>query len=266
MGDRETDMSDALFDIGGKIALVTGGTSGIGLMIARGLVARGVRTYVSGRDAGKTAQAAAGIAAEANGACFGLPADLADPGGAQALADAFAAKERRLDLLVNNAGANAPGSLAAMTVDDWDMVLDVNVRAAFFLTRALLPLLKASASDADPARIVNIGSIGGLHVPNWEAHAYGASKAALHHLTRSLAKALGPDRITANAIAPGPFPSRMTDIHSEQLRKSVATYIPLARPGEADDVVGAITFLASRAGAYVNGHVLPLDGGYLAAL
>jgi NAD(P)-dependent dehydrogenase (short-subunit alcohol dehydrogenase family) len=259
-------MADPLFDISGKVALVTGGTSGIGLMIARGLAARGVRTYISGRDAEKTAQIAADIAAEAGGACIGLAADLADRGGPQTLADALAAREPKLHLLVNNAGANATGSLSDMTVEDWDLVLDVNVRAAFFLTKALLPLLKASASAEDPARIVNLGSIGGLHVPNWEAHAYGASKAAIHHLTRSLAKALGPDRITANAIAPGPFPSRMTDTSSDQLKKSVATYIPLGRPGEADDVVGAVTFLASRAGAYVNGHTIPLDGGYIAAL
>lgn len=259
-------MTDPLFDIEGKIALVTGGTSGIGLMIARGLVARGVKTYVSGRDADRTAQIARDIGASAGGTCIGLAADLADPAGPQALAEALAAKENRLDLLVNNAGANAAGSLAAMTVDDWDLVLDVNLRAAFFLTKALLPLLKAGASAADPGRIVNIGSIGGLHVPNWEAHAYGASKAALHHLTRSLAKALGPERITANAIAPGPFPSRLTDTDSEAVKKSVATYIPLGRPGEADDVVGAVTFLASRAGAYVNGMTIPLDGGYIAAL
>lgn len=259
-------MSDPLFDIAGKTALVTGGTSGIGLMIAKGLAARGVRTYVSGRDGARTAEVAAGIAAETGGVCIGLAADLGTREGPQALADALAAKEARLDLLVNNAGANAPGSLAAMTTDDWDMVLDVNVRAAFFLTQALLPLLKASASAADPARVVNLGSIGGLHVPNWEAHAYGASKAAIHHLTRSLAKALGPDRITVNAIAPGPFPSRLTDTNSEAVKKSVATYIPLGRPGEADDVVGAVTFLASRAGAYVNGHTIPLDGGYIAAL
>ncbi len=259
-------MSDPLFDLNGKIALVTGGTSGIGLMIARGLAARGVTTYVSGRDLEKTTALAADIAAETGGVCIGLAADLATRNGPQALADAFAAKESRLDLLVNNAGANATGSLADMTVDDWDLVLDVNVRAAFFLARALLPLIKAGASAADPGRIVNLGSIGGLHVPNWEAHAYGASKAAVHHLTRSLAKALGPEKITVNAIAPGPFPSRMTDISSDQLKKSVATYIPLGRPGEADDVVGAVAFLASRAGAYVNGHTIPLDGGYIAAL
>jgi NAD(P)-dependent dehydrogenase (short-subunit alcohol dehydrogenase family) len=134
------------------------------------------------------------------------------------------------------------------------------------LTRELLPLLRAAAVAPDPARVVNVGSIGGLHVPAWEAHAYGASKAAVHHLTRSLAKALGKDNITVNAIAPGPFPSRLTDTASEAVQKSVATYIPLGRPGAAEDVEGAVVFLASRAGAYVNGHTIPLDGGYIAAL
>ena len=258
-------MTDPLFDIGGKIALVTGGTSGIGLMIARGLVARGVKTYLSGRDAERTAATAAGLA-EAGGECIPLVADLAEETGPAALAQTLAAHEGRLDLLINNAGANAPGSLAAITTQDWDSVLHVNLRAVFFLTQALLPLLRAGARERDPARIINIGSIGGLHVPNWEAHAYGASKAAIHHLTRSLAKALGPDGITANAIAPGPFPSRLTDTDSDAVRKSVATYIPLGRSGEADDIVGLVTFLASRAGAYVNGTTIPLDGGYIAAL
>jgi NAD(P)-dependent dehydrogenase (short-subunit alcohol dehydrogenase family) len=261
----EAAVVDPLFDIAGKIALVTGGTSGIGRMIACGLVGRGVTTYVTGRDQTRAEAAAAEIAAD-GGTCIGLAADLGETDGPAALAAALSEREDRLDLLVNNAGANGPGSLAAMTPPDWDLVLDVNLRGVFFLTQALLPLLRAAALEADPARIINIGSIGGLHVPNWEAHAYGASKAAIHHLTRSLAKALGPDRITVNAIAPGPFPSRLTDTESEAVQKSVATYIPLGRPGEADDVVGAVTFLAARAGAYVNGHTIPLEGGYIAAL
>lgn len=258
-------MTDPLFDIGGKIALVTGGTSGIGRMIAQGLVARGVTVYVSGRDPARTADMAGEIASD-GGTCIALAADLSDASGPGTLARAFAERETRLDLLVNNAGANAPGRLADMAVEDWDTVLNVNLRAAFFLTRELLPLLRAGASDEDPARIINIGSIGGLHVPNWEAHSYGASKAGLHYLTRSLAKALGRDRITANAIAPGPFPSRLTDTDSDAVKKSISTYIPLDRPGEADDIVGLVTFLAARAGAYVNGATIPLDGGYTAAL
>ena len=259
--------ADPLFSLAGKVALVTGGTSGIGTMIARGLVGRGVRTYLTGR-AERTAEAmAARLAAEsAGGACFSLAADLADPDGPAKLATAFSARERALDIFVNNAGAAAEGSLAGIQLADWDTVMEVNLRGPFFLARELLPLLRAAASDGDPARIINVGSIGGLHVPAWEAHAYGASKAALHHLTRSLAKALGQDRITVNAIAPGPFPSRLTDTGSDKTQQSIAAHVPLARAGEAADVEGAITFLASRAGAYVNGHTLPLDGGYIAAL
>ncbi len=257
--------ADALFSVAGKVALVTGGSSGIGAMIALGLVRRGVRTYVTARDAGRAADAARELASN-GGECIGLAADFSAEGAVALLAEEVARREARLDLLVNNAGANATGSLAEMSEADWDLVLDVNTKAAFFLTRELLPLLRTGATPDDPARVVNVGSIGGLHVPGWEAHAYGASKAALHHLTRSLAKALGKDNITVNAIAPGPFPSRLTDTASEAVQKSVATYIPLGRPGEAEDVEGAIVFLASRAGAYVNGHTIPLDGGYVAAL
>src|SRR6185312_13192386 len=185
---------------------------------------------------------------------------------ARQLAVELAALEPRLHLLVNNAGANERGSLGAVTVEDWDTVMNVNLRAAFFLVQHLLPQLRAAASPADPARIVNIGSIGGLHVPNWDAFPYGASKAALHHLTRALTKRLGKDNIVVNAIAPGPFPSRLTNTDSEAVKKSVQTYIPLQRPGEAEDIEGLIVFLSSRAGAYVNGTTIPLDGGYIAAL
>lgn len=258
-------MSDPLFKVEGKIALVTGGTSGIGNMIARGLVDRGVKTYISGRDIASVTDVAKELSA-AGGTCVGLAADLADPGGPQTLAEAFQKHESRLNILVNNAGTGAGGSLAKMTVADWDLVMGVNVRSPFFLVQQLLPQLKASASAEDPARIINIGSIGGMHVPNWESHNYGASKAALQHLTRSLAKALGAEKIMANAIAPGPFPSRMNNVESEFIKKSIDTYIPLRRAGQAEDVVGLVVFLSSRAGAYVNGMTIPLDGGYIAAL
>jgi NAD(P)-dependent dehydrogenase (short-subunit alcohol dehydrogenase family) len=259
------DAPDPLFSVAGKTALVTGGGGGIGRMIAGGLVRRGVKTYIAGRDAGRVAAAAQELAA-CGGECIGLAADLGDEAGLGELAALFGEREQALHILVNNAGANAAGSLADMTTADWDLVMNVNVRAAFFLTQRLLSRLKVAASEDDPARIVNVGSIGGLHIPNWEAHAYNTSKAAIHHLTRSLCKALGKDRITVNAIAPGPFPSRLTDTNSEAVKKSVATYIPLGRPGTAQDVEGAVVFLASRAGAYVNGTTIPLDGGYIAAL
>lgn len=259
------DGIDPLFSLEGKTALVTGGSSGIGAMIACGLAARGVRTYITGRDPGRIADFAAELSAE-GGTCIALAADFSDANGPAALAEQFSAIESRLHVLVNNAGTNAKGDLASLTLDDWDEVMAVNLRAPVFLVRALLPRLKAAASPDDPARVINVGSIGGLHVPNWEAHPYGASKAALHHVTRSLAKALGKDNVTVNAIAPGPFPSKMHDTGSEATQKSIATYIPLGRAGEPEDAQGAVVFLASRAGAYVNGHVLPLDGGYIAAL
>ncbi len=259
------DAPDPLFSLAGKTALVTGGGSGIGRMIAGGLVRRGVKTYIAGRDVGRVGASARELAA-GGGECIGLAADLGDEAGPDELAAIFGEREETLHILVNNAGASAAGGLVDMTIADWDLVMNVNVRAAFFLTQRLLPQLKAAASDDDPARIVNVGSIGGLHIPNWEAHAYNTSKAAIHHLTRSLCKALGKDRITVNAIAPGPFPSRLTDTNSEAVKKSVATYIPLGRPGTAQDAEGAVVFLASRAGAYVNGTTIPLDGGYIAAL
>ncbi|HTV80476.1 MAG TPA: SDR family oxidoreductase [Steroidobacteraceae bacterium] len=254
-----------MFAIAGKTVLVTGGTSGIGHMIARGLVKRGARTYITGRDPEQTREAAEALAAD-GGSCTGLSVDLAIAAGPQLLAQHLGGYESRLDVLINNAGTSGNGTLRDATCADWDRVMTVNVRAPFFLLQQLLPLLRASASVEDPARVINIGSIGGLHVPNWEAHSYGASKAALHHLTRSLAKALAKERILVNGIAPGPFPSRLTDTDSDAVKKSIATHVPLGRPGRADDIVGTVVFLASRAAAYVNGTTLALDGGYLAAL
>jgi NAD(P)-dependent dehydrogenase (short-subunit alcohol dehydrogenase family) len=258
-------MTDPLFSVAGKVALVTGGTSGIGTMIARGFVARGVKTYISSRDPARGEATAAELSAK-GGICIGLGADLTSAEGPAALGAALAEREEKLDVLVNNAGASAASAIGTSSTGDWDTVMNVNLRAVYFLTQALLPLLQKAASAADPARIINLGSIGGLHIPNWEAHSYGASKAALHHLTRSLCKRLGRENITVNAIAPGPFPSGMTDTESEAVRKSVATYIPLGRPGEAEDAQGLALFLASRAGAYVNGSTIALDGGYIAAL
>lgn len=260
------ERDDPLFSLAGKVALVTGGGSGIGAMIARGLAVRGVRAYVTGRDPAAIAAFASAVTAETGGDCIGLAGEFSGEHGPGDLAKRFADLEDRLHILVNNAGTTASGELASLKTPEWDDVFAVNVRAPTFLVRELLPLLKAAASDSDPARIVNTGSIGGLHVPNWEAHPYGASKAAIHHLTRSLAKSLGKHNITVNAIAPGPFPSKMHDTASEATRNAIATYIPLGRAGASEDVQGAVVFLASRAGAYVNGHVIPLDGGYIGAL
>ncbi len=257
-------MTDQLFDIHGKVALVTGGTSGIGLMIAKALVKRGVKTYITGRDLARANEMAADI--KGDGPCIGLAADLGLADGPAALAAEFSRREAALHILVNNAGAGERSGIETTTVADWDLVMDVNLRATFFLVQQLLPQLRAAARPEDPARIINIGSIGGLHVPNWEAFPYGASKAAVHQLTRALAKRLGPEHILTNAIAPGPFPSGLTDTGSEAVKKSIATYIPLQRAGEPGDMEGLVVFLASRASRYINGTTIPLDGGYLAAL
>jgi NAD(P)-dependent dehydrogenase (short-subunit alcohol dehydrogenase family) len=253
-----------IFDIRGKVALVTGGTTGIGFMIATALVKRGVKTWISGRDQVQCDAVAAQLARD--GQCMAIAADLADAAGPMQLAAAFARQESALHILVNNAGASERGTIDTLSVKDWDMVMDLNLRAPFFLVQQLLPQLRAAARAEDPARVINVGSIGGAHIPNWEAFPYGASKAGLHHLTRALTKRLGREHIIANAIAPGPFPSRLTDTTSEAVKKSVQTYVPLGRAGEPQDIEGLVVFLAARASNYVNGVTIPLDGGYLAAL
>jgi NAD(P)-dependent dehydrogenase (short-subunit alcohol dehydrogenase family) len=258
-------MIEELFSVAGKVALVTGGTSGIGRMIAEGFVRSGVKTYVAARDLARAEATAAELCAD-GGQCFGLAADLGLPEGPAALIEALKAREDRLDILVNNAGANNRGPIAEVSAEAWDDVMDVNLRGPFLLTQQALPLLRAAASEEVHASVINLGSIGGLHIPNWEAYPYGASKAAIHHLTRALAKRLGADQIRVNAIAPGPFQSRLTDTTSEAVKKSVATYVPVNRPGTPQDVQGVCIFLASRAGAYVNGSTIALDGGYIAAL
>lgn len=249
-------MTDILFNIEGKVALITGGTAGIGRMIAGGFARRGARAYITGRDDERTAQAAIEMG------CIPLVADMEAKDGPHALAAAFTRAENHLDILVNNAGVNEVPTIDDATVAGWDRVMDVNLRAAFFLVQQLLPQLRASVSG----RVINIGSIGGLHVPGWEAYSYGASKAALHHLTRALAKRLGKEGICVNAIAPGPFPSRMHDVESEATRRSIDTCIPLGRAGTSKDMEGLAVFLASQASAYVNGVTIPLDGGYISAL
>jgi NAD(P)-dependent dehydrogenase (short-subunit alcohol dehydrogenase family) len=247
-----------LFSVEGKVALVTGGSRGIGLMIARGLVEAGARVYVSSRKADVCERVAAELAR--SGACAPLAADVSTEPGCRRLADALAAREPALHVLVNNAGANWGAPLAEYPDAAWDKVLALNVKAVFHLSRACLPLLERAARPGDPARIINIGSIDGLHVPVLETYAYSASKAAVHHLTRVLARRLAP-RITVNAIAPGPFESKMMHETLERFREAIVGSCPLGRIGEPEDVAGAAIYLASRAGAYLTGTVIPVDGG-----
>jgi NAD(P)-dependent dehydrogenase (short-subunit alcohol dehydrogenase family) len=248
-----------LFSVAGKVALVTGGSRGIGLMIARGFVEAGARVYISARKADACEAAAAELSK--HGTCLALPADLSTEAEARRLADAIAEREPALHILVNNAGANWGAPLAEFPDEAWDKVLALNVKAIFHLTRALLPQLEKAASAADPARVINIGSIDGLQVPDLDTFAYSASKAAVHHLTRVLAKKLAPKRITVNAVAPGPFESKMMAQTLRSFGKLIVESCPLKRIGEPEDMAGVAIYLASRAGAYVTGAVIPVDGG-----
>ncbi len=247
-----------LFSVAGKTVVVTGGTSGIGLMIASGLVAAGASVVVASRKA--EAVDATVAALSSYGTCGGLAADLSTEEGARRLAEEVAANHDRVDVLVNNAGANWGAPLTEHGAASWDRVLNLNVQGVFHTTVAFLPLLTASASAAEPSRVINIGSIDGIRVPIVETYSYSASKAAVHQLTRHLAKRLAPT-VTVNAVAPGPFQSKMMAATLEAFGEQITQSAPLKRIGRPDDMVGVTIFLASRAGAYVTGAVIPVDWG-----
>jgi NAD(P)-dependent dehydrogenase (short-subunit alcohol dehydrogenase family) len=262
MGDHPRDPGAAmhdLFSVKGKTAVVTGGSRGIGLMIARGYVEAGARVYISSRKAEVCEQVAEELSRV--GECLPLPADLSGEEGCMRLAVAVGEREQRLHVLVNNAGATWGAPLEAFPSSAWDKLLDLNLKAPFFLTRALLPLLQAAATPDDPARVINIGSIDGLTVPAFPTWAYAASKAGLHHLTRVLARELGPRGVTVNAVAPGPFESKMMAQTLRDFGDAIAASSPLGRIGRPDDMAGVALYLAGRAGAYVTGAVIPVDGG-----
>lgn len=248
-----------LFSIKDKVALVTGGSRGIGLMIARGFVEAGAKVYISSRKK----EVCDGVADElsAIGRCVSCPADLSTTEGREQLVRTISGKEQSLNILVNNAGAAWGAPLAEYPEAGWDKVMDTNVKSIFFLTRDLTPLLEKAARPDDPARVINVGSIDGLKVPLVENYAYAPSKAAVHHLTRVLAVKLGPRGITVNAIAPGPFESQMTKWLLENYQKQIEADCPLGRIGSPPDMAGVAIYLASRAGAYVNGVTIPVDGG-----
>ena len=255
--------TSSLFSLEGKTALVTGGSRGIGLMIARGFVEAGVKTYISSRDARACAAAEAELSK--TGTCIALPHDLGTTAEVKALAAEVAARETRLDILVNNAGAAWAEPIDQYSEKGWDKLMAVNLKAVFTLTQALLPLLRAAASEDDPARVVNIGSIDGILQPSLESYAYSASKAAVHHLTRNLAKHLARDNINVNAIAPGPFDTKMLAPVLAVARKQIEDSVPRKRIGHDDDMIGAAIFYCSRASSFVTGTVLPVDGGITAA-
>lgn len=248
-----------LFDVSGKVALVTGGSRGIGEMIAEGFVANGVKTYISSRKADACDATAGRLSAQ--GECIALPADLSTVDGINALADALREREERLDILVNNAGVTWGAPIEEFPESAWDKIMDINVKGPFFLTQALLGLLERSATADDPSRIIMIGSVDGLNVNSMPTFSYGPSKAAVHHLARTLASHLAARNITANAIAPGPFPSKMMAHTLATVGDEIRKGVPLKRIGEAADMAGTAIYLCSKAANYVTGVVIPVDGG-----
>jgi NAD(P)-dependent dehydrogenase (short-subunit alcohol dehydrogenase family) len=248
--------ASSLFSLDGRIALVTGGSRGIGRMIAEGFLAQGARVYIASRKTEECRTAAA----ELGPSCVAITADLSTADGVRRLAGEMAAAETSLDILVNNAGAAWGAGFEAFPESGWDKVFNLNVKAPFFLTQALLPMQKAIARTGCRAKVINIGSIDGLRISPWETYSYQASKAALHHLTRRMAARLIVDGIVVSAIAPGAFPTEMNRAARDKEGDYVAS-IPAGRLGQREDIAAAAIYLASRAGDYVVGEVLTVDGG-----
>lgn len=249
-----------LFSVEGKTVLVTGGSRGIGEMIATGFAENGAKVYIASRKASECER----VAEELNkkgGNVVPMAADLSTEAGAKELADAVAAKEPALHVLINNAGANWGAPYEEYPDSAWDKVLALNVKGVFHLTRFCTPLLEKGVREGDPARVINIGSIDGIQAPALETYAYSASKAAVHHMTRVLASKLASRKITVNAVAPGPFQSKMMAATLESFGDAIAESCPMKRIGEPEDMAGVAIYLSSRAGAYVTGVVIPVDGG-----
>ena len=259
-----------LFAVAGKTVFISGGSRGIGEMIATGFLANGARVYISSRKAEACDATAERLQSRWGGECISIPADLSTLVGIESAVAAFSKREEKLDVLINNAGASWGAPLEEFPESGWDKVMDVNVKGVFFLTQKMLPLLEKAADPEDPSRVINIGSIDGLKSPVFSTFSYGPSKAAVHHLTRNLAVHLTPRHIICNAIAPGPFPTWMlstgvggggdTDIDWSQVGDSN----PRGRVGTAEDIAGVAIFLSSRAGAYTVGEVISCDGGAVA--
>jgi len=248
-----------LFSVEGKVVLVTGGSRGIGEMIARGFVENGAKVYISSRKA----EVCDRVAEELSefGTCISLSFDLGGMEGIEGLANAVKERESRLDVLVNNAGATWGAPIDDYPEDGWDKTVDLNVKSIFFLTQKLLPLLRAASTAENPGRVINIASVNGIEPPTLETYAYSTSKAGCIMLTRHLAKRLAPEHILVNAIAPGPFPSKMMAATLAQAGDAIAKNNPRGRIGQPEDIAGVAIFLSSRASAYTTGAVVPCDGG-----
>jgi 2-deoxy-D-gluconate 3-dehydrogenase len=247
-----------LFSLAGRTALVTGGSRGIGKMMAKGLLTYGARVYISSRKAAaceETTRELSGL-----GDCIALPADSSTMEGIHSLADAYGAREAKLDILINNAGAAWLAKFDEFPEKGWDKVMDLNVKTPFFLTQALIGSLRAAATIEKPAKVINVASVDGIGVNPQETYSYAASKAGLVHLTRRMALRLIEDNIVVSAIAPGAFQSDM-NIAARDNPDELAKRIPARRIGTEEDMAGAAIYLASRAGDYVVGSTLVVDGG-----
>ncbi|KAK0107045.1 hypothetical protein ONS95_003756 [Cadophora gregata] len=255
--------SSTLFDVKGKVVLITGGAKGIGRMISEGFVANGAKVYISSRDAKACEQACKELNAMGKGSADYIQADLYKVEDCKKIAEELGKRETKLNVLVNNSGSNWGAPYDEFPESAWTRVLTLNLTRVFTLTQALTPLLEAGASELSPSRIINIGSVDGLRVPSLETFSYSASKAGLHQLSRVLANHLGKRNITSNTLASGPFQSKMMKQTLETFGETIKSGIPLGRIGEKEDVAGACLFLSSRAGAFVNGATIALDGGSL---
>ncbi|WP_424629072.1 SDR family oxidoreductase [Bradyrhizobium sp. SYSU BS000235] len=258
-------MFENLFSLKGRVAVVTGGSRGIGKMIASGFLAYGAsRVYITARKAGPCEATAKELTEKYDGECVALPIDISTVAGCQTLADEIIKREPKLDILVNNAGAAWGAAFDEFPESGWDKVMNLNVKSLFFLTKALAKPLRAAGSPERPAKVINIASIDGIFVNPLETYSYQASKAAVIHLTRRMAAKLVKDNVVVTAIAPGAFQSDMNTAardHADVLAKR----IPAQRIGSDEDMAGVAIYLASRAGDYVVGNTIAVDGGVVYA-
>jgi len=252
-----------LFDIAGKVALVTGGSRGIGEMIAEGFVKNGAKTFITSRKADQCDETAKRLSRF--GECISIPADLTDSNEIKKVKSKVESETNTLNILVNNAGAVWAADFDNFPENGWDKVMDTNVKAMFFLTQKFIKLLEKNGTNEDPSRIINIGSIDGLGIPRAETYSYPASKAAVHHLTKVMANRLAERNINVNAIAPGPFESQMMKSTLKSFSEEIINSVPRKRIGKPEDMAGASIFLSSKASAYITGIVMPVDGGSLIA-
>ena len=252
---------DNLFNIQDKVAVVTGGSRGIGEMITAGFLANGAKVYISARKAPALVDKAKELSDKYNQECIPIPCDLSSMNGIEEFTNEIQNKEKGIDFLINNAGAAWGEPLESFSEGGWDKVMDLNVKSLFFLTQKFKNLLLNNASVEDPSRVINIGSIDGLNVPSMETYSYGASKAAVHHLTRVLAAKLVKENILVNAIAPGPYPSAMLGSAVNHDYSEIAKRNQRKRVGTPEDIAGLAIFLCSRAGAYTVGETITSDGG-----